>query len=47
LRRKTAFSIDNLLKESGYSEKTIEEIFKYYGQHKKKNEPKCAVMNLD
>jgi len=35
LGRKTALSIDNLLRESGFSEKAIEEIFKYYGQRKK------------
>jgi hypothetical protein len=35
LGRKTAVSIDSLLKERGFSEKAIEEIFKYYGQSKK------------
>jgi len=33
--RKSVFSINVLLKESGYSDKTIKEILKYYGQHKK------------
>jgi len=36
LGRKTALSIDTLLRESGFSEKAIEEIFKYYGQRKEK-----------
>jgi predicted Ser/Thr protein kinase len=30
--RTKAVSINNLLKETGYSEKTIEAILKYYGQ---------------
>jgi predicted Ser/Thr protein kinase len=32
--RKDVASINKLLKESGYSEKTIEAILKYYGQGK-------------
>jgi hypothetical protein len=36
LGRKTALSIDTLLRESGFSEKAIEEVFKYYGQRKEK-----------
>jgi predicted Ser/Thr protein kinase len=35
MRRKTDSSTDTLLRESGYSEKAIEEIFKYYGQRRK------------
>jgi len=36
LGRKTALTIDTLLRESGFSEKAIEEIFKYYDQRKEK-----------
>jgi predicted Ser/Thr protein kinase len=32
--RKSSFSINALLKESGYTDKTIKEILKFYGQHK-------------
>jgi hypothetical protein len=44
--RKTSVSTEKLLRESGYSEKTIEAIFKLYGQHQK-NKPNYAVSNLD
>jgi hypothetical protein len=35
--KKSIFSISALLKQSGYSDKTIKEILKFYGQHKTEN----------
>jgi DNA-binding transcriptional MerR regulator len=37
MRRKTFFSINTLLRESGYSNKTIKEILKAYSHHKSEN----------
>jgi hypothetical protein len=37
MRRKTVFSINTLLKETGYSNKTIKEILKVYSHHKTEN----------
>jgi len=44
LREQTNVSTETLLRESGYSEKTIAEILKYYGQPKKKNKLKTPQL---